>query len=1524
MNTSWAGRVGLWLGAFSLALSSCHTSTVVEKNVTGIDLTVTYTPRLQLDQLEIVTTFGSEVVVAPTRVPSTPRALKEGGEGVAILLRDELAGSTVSLTVTGLAQGTPIITLTHPVVVVRQMMSQVTLALDIACLTASDCQSPGPCEVAADAQCELGRCLYAPKTQGETCEAIDLCVLDDACDGQGHCVGATLVCNEPPPDECAADNTVYRTYADLGTCIPATGQCSYTPTDLACANCLDACLAVCAGITCTESHGGCQSNGICVPGEPPSCDYDLAAPLSPCDLAATIEPDQDGVCVDGACVECDTAADCRNPPNGPLACFNTACIDTHCDYTVIPTATCDPGGCRDGMIYVERPCGADGACPATSTTSCNGYQCDVNATDCRTSCSDDSQCAAGYFCVAPSCEPLRNDGASCTGLGDHACSSGHCEGSLCCSGGDCCNDTSDCPTSYSAAPTCTDASGSTNCQGTRQDATCSEHVCGSLIVDDDRGCDGAMHLCTSHVQPVACLNAMTQPEPVCPTTCAVVGCETGYVCQDPSCSLRSGTGETCTGSGQGSCATGLKCENSVCCDAAGTTCCAQAAQCSNGLMCNVAAAACFDSCTNYTSTRCAAANNYCYGNACIPKKSNGMGCTTGAECQSTYCSDGVCCEAACTDTCASCLTSLTNENDGLCRPIKLGSTDSAPAALCTGSGAGCTAGSCACDGVAVGTEHCRAATGQLCASDAFCTTNICDCADTQCSTHKCASAACGVCAYTSTGSSCVGGLGAPGPVEDPRDCATTRACYSGTCLLNDTQSCTLNSQCAHTCIGSACAPLAGTRGVCDAGDSADCLAGRTCTTGLCLLNNGQGCTTNNQCLEVCVQTTCMTRADTGGSCDETADCLAGNSCVGNICKRDNGQSCTTNSQCVNVCISGTCAATAATGGTCDETPDCQANHTCTGGTCKRNNGQSCTLNSQCVDVCIAGSCAAKSTATGACDETADCQTGNTCQTNVCRLNDGQACVTNAQCLHTCIGSACAPVSGDGGTCDETADCLTGRSCITSICQPCRTRRSVFATPGKTSYLRPTNCAVLNLWAYGAGGGGGTAANMGGGGGGGASAVERTSDATRLVLGGGGGGGGGDATYNGGGGGGGLGSLSGYTAAASESYDVYVGGAGTSACSTGPGAGGAYNGGGSGVGAVAGTSIYGGGGGNSGNANAGNSTYGGGGGDGGGGDSGSSTYGGAGGEGDAGSCGTSTSGGACSGWGAGGGGGMGATVMVGGTAAGNGPGGAAANGGPGYGAPGGATCGRKAGDGWVIIEPVASPDAYVALATVGQSTWVVPAGVTHVDVEVFGAGGGAGNGNSGGGGGGASAAIRTSNSSVLALAGGGGGGGRTAGSSGAGGGGGYALATSVTTTPGESLTIYIGGGGVSGCSNIGGSGGNGGAYAGGTGANHDGVAGTGTSGGGGGGGLSAGGANSSYGGAGGSEYGGPCGSSTFGGACNGAAGGGGGGTGTQVVLGAPGSAATGGLAAGAGPGNGANIGTCSTVAGSGRVVIWLNP
>ncbi len=233
-------------------------------------------------------------------------------------------------------------------------------------------------------------------------------------------------------------------------------------------------------------------------------------------------------------------------------------------------------------------------------------------------------------------------GASCEA--DHQCATGHCDAGYCCAAGRCCQTASECPDEFRAAATCTDGGSTTDCQGTRRDATCEGYTCGTRVVEDDSGCAGAVRDCGGY-RSVACGAAPVQPPPACATACdGPEDCDTGFTCPQGACIPQAGTGEACTGTGQGTCHGGLKCQNGVCCAAGSATCCTtpnQVAQCGTCMRCGTDYR-CAPTPANQRDTRCPQGT-------CRPGTCNGNGaCLVGGTCSGGLCgsttcqSDGTC------------------------------------------------------------------------------------------------------------------------------------------------------------------------------------------------------------------------------------------------------------------------------------------------------------------------------------------------------------------------------------------------------------------------------------------------------------------------------------------------------------------------------------------------------------------------------------------------------------------------------------------------------------------------------------------------------------------------------------------------------------------------------------------------------------------------------------------------------------------------------------------------------------------
>jgi subtilisin-like proprotein convertase family protein len=236
---------------------------------------------------------------------------------------------------------------------------------------------------------------------------------------------------------------------------------------------------------------------------------------------------------------------------------------------------------------------------------------------------------------------------------------------------------------------------------------------------------------------------------------------------------------------------------------------------------------------------------WCNAGLCVPTEPNGSPCAATQECQSGLCVDGVCCNAVCGGTCASCAIA---GSLGTCTPYTA-FTDPANecfgigtcGGVCNGAGAcsftaatvGCAlcttcdgAGSCAVP-TAAGTDPlndcglCQACNGAgACQNVAAGTDPIGECSVdpvTTCGKDGNCSGA-GACTLYPNGTVCVAQSCAAGTVQLADTCSG-----AGVCVDNGSQSCE-----GALCSGSACSVGCIT--------NADCLAGYTChPDGVCRL-----------------------------------------------------------------------------------------------------------------------------------------------------------------------------------------------------------------------------------------------------------------------------------------------------------------------------------------------------------------------------------------------------------------------------------------------------------------------------------------------------------------------------------------------------------------------------------------------------------------------------------------------------------------------------------------------------------------
>jgi hypothetical protein len=401
-----------------------------------------------------------------------------------------------------------------------------------------------------------------------------------------------------------------------------------------------------------------------------------------------------------------------------------------------------------------------------------------------------------------------------------------------------------------------------------------------------------------------------------------------------------------------------------------------------------------------------------------PNQPLGSPCTSGAQCQSTFCVDGVCCNGGCTGACEACdVVDAQGDHKGMCTQVD-GAQPHGTRAKCAGNGT-------ACGGV------CKAGARAVCTFPGSAT----------------------ICVQQS----CTGGVktlatGCDGAGACPT--AQTFPCPTSTCMGNDcVGACTKDPDCT-TQPGMPYCNLP--QGVCMAtkGIAATCTAGAECTSTFCtdgvcckamctsqcqacnLTGNVGSCGTVSSGAPVTgagtTRSACNGSGACGGACDGTfpdkcnfpgnttpcgaATCSGGVRSASPLC--DGAGNCSPASP--MPCASNQCASNGMDClPRCNMDVDCTtANTFCNNGICtpKKGNGGGCGGDNQCLNAhCVGGVC---------------CATACSGATPACKA-DGSACA--------CVGGAsdsCTAVMGAQYTCNtSTGACQCGSACVGKMCGP---------------------------------------------------------------------------------------------------------------------------------------------------------------------------------------------------------------------------------------------------------------------------------------------------------------------------------------------------------------------------------------------------------------------------------------------------------------------------------------------------------
>ena len=279
----------------------------------------------------------------------------------------------------------------------------------------------------------------------------------------------------------------------------------------------------------------------------------------------------------------------------------------------------------------------------------------------------------------------------------------------------------------------------------------------------------------------------------------------------------------------------------------------------------------------------------------VDPRADGEPCIKDQTCASGFCSDGVCCSAACAGPCEACVASLTGGADGACLPIPAGQD---PESECIDSGSPSCGDNGVCDGVGACGSYVVGPTGScvptVCLDDTDCASGFCAqsgggpggvCCDRECS---------GVC------ESCLAAEQEPPGVD-----GVCRPVAAGTdpfdeCEPHPTDVCLGDGHCDGAGACRAFAPITTGCGAtqCQAG----VVSGRLCDgSGTCRAGGSSSCG-----LYGCA----ATGAGCATTCSTDADCAADAFCSGaSMCqlKQARGEACSADTACqTGFCADGVC------------------------------------------------------------------------------------------------------------------------------------------------------------------------------------------------------------------------------------------------------------------------------------------------------------------------------------------------------------------------------------------------------------------------------------------------------------------------------------------------------------------------------------------------------------------------------------------------------------------------------------------
>ncbi len=552
--------------------------------------------------------------------------------------------------------------------------------------------------------------VYGLVQNGGTCSRDNECVSLHCADGyccDTACTGPCVACSAAKKGTgangtCGAIATATDPDAECSACSACSGSGACAPVAAGSDpknNCKDSGSPTCGLDGACDGQGACRSYPVNVNCVPMPCTAGSQCLSGQCRDGICCDTSCGGECmactaakkgsgVDGVCgaiaADSDPDEECEEGINFPTSCLEDGMCDGQgkCRPFAKDTQSCGVTQCN-GNAAVGLLCNGAGTC-GQAVAYCDPYLCKEGA--CLAACQTNNDCTPDAFCTSTgACQKKLTLGSPCT-VG-YECVTNFCVDGVCCDSacsGQCeaCNVQ---PNVGSCSPVLGDPAGA-------------RPACAGMDQDCSGACDG--------VDRSSCRYPSTVSS-----------------CSTPSCTAGIARSFHCDGQGQCVPGTDQPCGAYACGETACKASCEGPEDCAQGYGCATEG-------------------------TCVPggASKNGAICTVGAECESGFCADGVCCDTACNGQCEACNV---EPNLGACVPVNgspvggrtpcvttdadcAGACDGVDRGACSYPGSDISCGETSCEGGIARASFCNAKGACVAADDKPC--GAYGCGESKCKT----------------------------------------------------------------------------------------------------------------------------------------------------------------------------------------------------------------------------------------------------------------------------------------------------------------------------------------------------------------------------------------------------------------------------------------------------------------------------------------------------------------------------------------------------------------------------------------------------------------------------------------------------------------------------------------------------------------------------------------------------------------------------------------------------------------------